>query len=204
MKLQHIFNASAIALVSASMFIACTDDVKVGDSFVEKAPGGTVTIDTVFNSAEYTRQFLTGIYGMQYYGLPFSNASGLPTSQNSYQGKLDGLTDCYQIHWNGTAIYNSYYSNTLSANNDALIGFTSDKVWEAVRQGYLLLENIDRVPDLSDEERASIAAQAKCLIAARYFDLFSVYGGLPIVDKAYTGTEGDYGLGRQYHRHRCL
>ena len=83
MKLQHIFNASAIALVSASMFIACTDDVKVGDSFVEKAPGGTVTIDTVFNSAEYTRQFLTGIYGMQYYGLPFSNASGLPTSQNS-------------------------------------------------------------------------------------------------------------------------
>ena len=192
MKLQHIFNASAIALVSASMFIACTDDVKVGDSFVEKAPGGTVTIDTVFNSAEYTRQFLTGIYGMQYYGLPFSNASGLPTSQNSYQGKLDGLTDCYQIHWNGTAIYNSYYSNTLSANNDALIGFTSDKVWEAVRQGYLLLENIDRVPDLSDEERASIAAQAKCLIAARYFDLFSVYGGLPIVDKAYTGTEGDY------------
>ena len=172
MKLQHIFNASAIALVSASMFIACTDDVKVGDSFVEKAPGGTVTIDTVFNSAEYTRQFLTGIYGMQYYGLPFSNASGLPTSQNSYQGKLDGLTDCYQIHWNGTAIYNSYYSNTLSANNDALIGFTSDKVWEAVRQGYLLLENIDRVPDLSDEERASIAAQAAA--AAVLGELFPV------------------------------
>ncbi|MBR3496376.1 MAG: RagB/SusD family nutrient uptake outer membrane protein [Prevotella sp.] len=192
MKLQHILYASALALLSSAAFTACTDDVKVGDSFVEKAPGGTVTIDTVFNSAEYTRQFLTGLYGMQYYGLPFSNASGVPTSQNSYQGKLDGLTDIYQIHWNGTAIFNSYYSNTLSANNDPLISFLNDKVWMAVRQAYLLLENIDRVPDLSEAEKQSIIAQAKCLIVARYFDLFSVYGGLPIVDKAYTGLEGDY------------
>ena len=192
MKLQHILYASALSLVSATAFMACTDDIKLGDSFVEKAPGGTVTIDTVFNSAEYTRQFLTGIYGMQYYGLPFSNASGLPTSQNSYQGKLDGLTDIYQIHWNGTAIFNSYYSNTLSANNDPLISFLNDKVWAAVRQAYLLLENIDKVPNMDEEEKQSIIAQAKCLIAARYFDLFSVYGGLPIIDKAYTGLEGDY------------
>lgn len=192
MKLQHIIYASAIALVSGAAFTACTDDVKVGDSFVEKAPGGTVTIDTVFNSAEYTRQFLTGIYGMQYYGLPFSSASGIPTSQHAYQGKLDGLTDIYQIHWNGLAIFNSYYSNTLSANNDPLISFLNDKVWAAVRQAYLLLENIDRVPGLDDAEKKSMIAQAKCLIAARYFDLFSVYGGLPIIDKAYTGTEGDY------------
>ena len=192
MKLQHIIYASAIALVSGAAFTACTDDVKVGDSFVEKAPGGTVTIDTVFNSAEYTKQFLTGIYGMQYYGLPFSSASGIPTSQHAYQGKLDGLTDIYQVHWNGLAIFNSYYSNTLSANNDPLISFLNDKVWAAVRQAYLLLENIDRVPGLDDAEKKSMIAQAKCLIAARYFDLFSVYGGLPIIDKAYTGTEGDY------------
>ncbi len=192
MKLQHIFYASALTLVSATFFMACTDDVKLGDSFVEKAPGGTVTIDTVFNSAEYTRQFLTGIYGMQYYGLPFSSASGIPTSQHAYQGKLDALTDIYQIHWNGTAIFNSYYSNTLSANNDALISFLNDKVWAAVRQAYLLIENIDRVPGLSEEDKQSYVAEAKCLIAMRYFDLFSVYGGLPLIDKAYTGIEGDY------------
>lgn len=192
MKLKHIFYVSAITLGSVAAFTACTDDVKVGDSFVEKAPGGTVTIDTVFNSAEYTRQFLTGIYGMQYYGLPFTGQAAAPVSQNNYQGKLDALTDCYQIHWNGTAIFNSYYSNTLSSNNDALIAFTNDKVWTAVRQSYLLLDNIDRVPGLSDSEKKSIVAQTKCLIAARYFDLFSVYGGLPIVDKSYTGTEGDY------------
>jgi len=192
MKLKHIFNASTIVLISAAMTTACTDDVKIGSSFVEKAPGGTVTIDTVFNSAEYTRQFLTGIYGMQYYGLPFTNQSGCATSQNHYYGKLDALTDCYQIHWNGTAIYNAYYSNTMDATQDPLISFKNDKVWAAVRQAYLLLENIEKVPGMSDEEKESIKAQAKCLIAARYFDLFSCYGGLPIVDKTFTGTEGNY------------
>lgn len=191
MKIQHIFYASAIALTSVAVS-ACTDDVKFGDSFVEKAPGGTVTIDTVFNSAEYTKQFLTGIYGMQYYGLPFTGQAAAPTSQNNYQGKLDALTDCYQLHWNGTAVFNSYYSNTLSSNNDALISFLNEKVWTAVRQAYLLIENIDNVPDLSEADKQSFIAQAKCLIASRYFDIFCVYGGLPIIDKAYTGTEGDY------------
>lgn len=192
MKLQHILYVSVLSLAVAGAFTACTDDVKVGDSFVEKAPGGTVTIDTVFNSAEYTRQFLTGIYGMQYYGLPFTGQSAAPTSVNAYQGKLDALTDCYQVHWSGFAIYNNYYTNTLSANQDALIAFINDRVWAAVRQAYLLIENIDRVPDLSETEKENMVAQAKCLIAARYFDLFSVYGGLPIATQAYTGLEGDY------------
>ena len=126
MKLQHIFHVSGFVLASAVIATACTDDVKFGDAFVEKAPGGTVTIDTVFNSAEYTRQFLTGVYGMQYYGLPFTNATGCATSQNHYYGKLDALTDCYQIHWNSAAIFNAYYSGTLDATQDPLITFKND------------------------------------------------------------------------------
>ena len=39
-------------------------------------------------------------------------------------------------------------------------------------------------------------AQAKCLIASRYFDLYSIYGGLPIIDKTYTGLEGTYEIPR--------
>ena len=49
-------------LVGSFTFTACTDDIKFGDSFIEKTPGGTVSLDTVFNSAEYTRQFLVGLY----------------------------------------------------------------------------------------------------------------------------------------------
>ena len=196
MKLYHRNLIGVVTLFGIMAFTACTDDIKFGDSFIEKQPGGTLTIDSVFSNPEYTRQFLTGIYALQYYGLPYSSNSGIATSQNPYQGKLDALTDCYQTHYNSTAIYNSYYSGTMTANSDALISFTHDNVWEAVRQAWLLIDNIEKVSGLSDTEKANMIAQAKCLIAARYFDLFSVYGGLPLVDHSFTGSEGTYEMPR--------
>lgn len=193
MKLyQKISTCGAAVLLFFSVLTSCTDEIKFGNAFIEKAPGGTTTIDSVFGNAEYTRQFLTGLYALQYYGLPYSNRAGIPTSQNPYFGKLDALTDCYQIHWNQTAIFTSYYSGSLTANDTPIFSYTGDKVWEAIRQGWLLVENIDKVPDMDEREKASLAAQAKCIIASRYFDLFSLYGGLPLLDHTLTGSEGSY------------
>ncbi len=71
---------------------SCVDEIKFGNSFLEKAPGGLVTKDTVFNNAEYTRQFLSYLYGMQYYGLPYKNVANQESS-NQYVGKPEALTD---------------------------------------------------------------------------------------------------------------
>lgn len=191
MNIYHkLIKGVAAVMVSASVMVSCTDEVAFGNSFIEKAPGGTVTIDTVFNSAEYTKQFLTSIYAYQYYGLPYTG-NREPMSTFSYGGKMDALTDCYQLHWNGTAVYNSYYSGTLTANDDPLLTFSKDLVWEAVRRAYILIENIDIVPDMSDEEKKNIVAQAKCLIATRYFDLYLHYGGLPLIEGTFTGLEAE-------------
>lgn len=62
MKLNNIFRGIVLTAVIGSAVTGCTEQIKFGDSFIEKTPGGDVTIDTIFNSAEYTQQFLTGIY----------------------------------------------------------------------------------------------------------------------------------------------
>lgn len=91
---KWIFNvASGLALTSV-IATSCVDEIKFGNSFLEKAPGGSVTKDTVFNNAEYTRQFLTNLYGMQYYGLPYKNVANQESS-NQYVGKPEALTDLY-------------------------------------------------------------------------------------------------------------
>ena len=55
---KWIFNvASGLALTSV-IATSCVDEIKFGNSFLEKAPGGSVTKDTVFNNAEYTRHFM--------------------------------------------------------------------------------------------------------------------------------------------------
>ena len=61
-----IFSMTAAILLTSMVATSCVDEIAFGDSFLEKAPGGSSTKDTVFNSAEYTRQFLTQLYTKQY------------------------------------------------------------------------------------------------------------------------------------------
>ena len=98
---KWIFNvASGLALTSV-IATSCVDEIKFGNSFLEKAPGGSVTKDTVFNNAEYTRQFLTNLYGMQYYGLPYKNVANqelslIHISNQIFQNQLTTKSDDYE------------------------------------------------------------------------------------------------------------
>ncbi|MDO4164165.1 MAG: RagB/SusD family nutrient uptake outer membrane protein [Bacteroides sp.] len=179
-----IFFASLMPLAS------CTDTIAFGNSFLEKAPGGDVTEDTIFSSAEYTRSFLAGCYSRQYYGLTF--ATGLAHSVDSWVGKFDALTDLYQLYYSSTSVYKYYYTGSLDATIDPLFTYDSDYVWEAIRYCLIMLEHIDAVPDMDDEEKECIKAECYCLMATRYFDAFQWYGGLPIVTEQFTGSEESY------------
>lgn len=203
MKLQNKWLVSAIMGVAVCVIsTSCVDEIKFGNSFLEKAPGGSATIDTVFNSAEYTRQFLTACYSRQYYGLPYINKNqedGIPESSNPYLGKFEALTDCWQLHYTSTTIYNSYYNGSHTANygqRGDVFGYTREMVWEVVRWCWILMENIDGVPGMEATEKARLVAEAKCLIAARYFDMFRHYGGLPLIYASFSGTETSYSMPR--------
>lgn len=182
MKIQDKILAGFSALALAASLFGCTDKLQLGDAFLETAQSGALPLDSVFSNATYTEQYLADIYAMQYYGLPHSY-SPIPHSANVYTVKLDALTDLYQHHWDGVDAYTLFYGGKLTSRDNPPISYTDDCVWEAIRRGWTLINNVSRVPDLEPEEKASMVAQAECLIAARYFDLYSVYGGLPWVGR---------------------
>lgn len=200
MKLKNTWLvATVIGMAVSTAITSCVDEIKFGNAFLEKAPGGTVTQDTVFSNAEYTRQFLTSIYALQYYGLPYSQATDKwPAVNNPWIGKVDALSDCWQLHWSATAIYKRYYSGTHTSGttSEDKFNYNKNKVWEAVRAVWMLLENIDQVPGLGDDERTQMKAEAKCLLAARYFDTFRHFGGLPLVTSMHEYDEGSYNMPR--------
>ena len=182
------------ALASPLMFSSCTDTIQFGNSFLEKAPGGDINEDTVFTSPVYTKQFLNAIYRQQYYGLTFGTNAGHCNSP--WTGKFDALTDCFCLYYSSAVPWKFYYNGSKNADSESMMEFNSDLVWEAVRASYLLLEHVDNVPGLTESEKASMKAQAKCLIASRYFDLFPFYGGLPLVYNSFSGTDSSYDLPR--------
>ena len=61
--------------------------------------------------------------------------------------------------------------------------------WQRIRACYLLIENIDKVPDMDQSEKDIWKAEAYGLIAYRYMGMFYRYGGLPKVEKSFEPGE---------------
>ena len=69
---------------------------------------------------------------------------------------------------------------------------TTDGAFSAtwgIRKAYLFLENVDRVPDMTEEEKRIRKGEAKAIIAFHYAQMFRYLGGMPWIDKAYTPEE---------------
>ncbi len=200
-----------IGSILGSMVVSsCVDDVAIGDSFLEKAPGVDVTIDTVFSKSEYAKMFLWEAYKGIYHGHSGKNCV------NCVQPEAISDVVHSQLGW--SELKDQYYSGMHSeAANE---GYVRDKfafvdgngrtgIWGTIRQCWLFIENVDRVPDMSDQEKARLKAEARLIIATRYYDGLCHFGGLPLIDHAYeTGEnfaggylsgktgEGEYVAGR--------
>lgn len=202
--MKHI---SKVILAVAAIFAAgfashsCTDPLKFGNAFLEKAPGGTVTADTVFTNAEYTRQFLAGIYSKQYYALPTNSTNNPPQCLNYWKGMPEALSDNFQLFFQNTIVGNKYYTGALTSsidgkNNGNIYPYLNEYIWQNVRNCYILLEKIDDVPGLDAAEKERMKDEARCLLANTYFVPFRFYGGLPIVTGTFQGDESEYNYPR--------
>jgi hypothetical protein len=189
-----------LGISSTFLFSSCVDKFAVGDAFLEKAPGVDVNIDTVFSHAEYTRNFLWSVYGQIYCTYVSGNMmNGAP---------IDVLSDSYHcyVSWGGPK--QSYYPGLLTEDAQdtedgnfqgkfsysTKSGLDADaggrvSIYEAVRKCWQIIENIDKVPDMSDDEKSRLRGEAYTIMASRYFDAFRNFGGLCLARKAYAVGE---------------
>ncbi len=197
MKHLNKWFIAAFVGAAASMSVSCVDPVKFGDSFLEKAPGVAVTQDTIFSKAEYARGFLWNTYTKLYYGLP-SYWNQVDGKMN--MGMFETLSDCWHSHLSWDGVNRKYYSGAYKAgdedsSDDTRFGYTKENCWQAIRAAWVFIENVDRVPDMDADEKARLAAEAKVIVASRYFDMFRHFGGLPLIQKSYN-VEPSYELPR--------
>ncbi|GHV58037.1 hypothetical protein FACS1894182_08620 [Bacteroidia bacterium] len=162
----------------ASSFVSCTDEL------LKKPFGSDLDVEKIFSSKEvalsaiseaYFRSLMSGItlkgsgdwnWGLN--GGTLSNLSG-------------ELCNNGAANWVGVAtITNGGYS--ASRPTDDNFGFN----YKAIKQCFLVIENIDRVPDMTADEKNAVKAEMKTLIAYRYEEMFKRYGGVPIVNKSLT------------------
>jgi len=198
--MKKILKSTLVLGICAAFFsTSCVEKFAVGDAFLEKAPGVDVNIDTVFTSAEYTRNFLWSAYGQIYCTY---------TSGNMMNGApIDALSDSYHCFCTWGGPIQSYYPGALTedaqdtdnSNYQGKFSYSTKNpsadadgrvsIYETVRKCWQIIENIDRVPDMSEDEKSRLRGEAYTIMASRYFDAFRNFGGLCLAKKAYAVGE---------------
>ncbi len=153
---------------------------------------GTVDLNEVYGSAKNAKSALMTCYReILLHGLP----GGWGVSHGTL-GAISGEV-ARGYSWHGTyMIVNSGLNVNGTDGSDAGADHFGNN-WAYIRHCWTVYENIDRVPDMTPEEKNYVKAEALALIAYRYMGMFYRYGGLPIVRKSFTSpADPEVSMGR--------
>ncbi len=170
------------------------------DFFLQKPDTtGTVDRDAVFGTKKNAEAALMSCY---------SNAliHGLPGGLGYTHGTLGAISGEINrgASWHGTYVITEQGLNVNGAGSDATDRTNGSsagsenyaKNWSVIRQCFIVKENIDKVADMTQEEKDVIKAEVTALIAYRYMGMFYRFGGVPKVTKSFLATD-DLTAGRE-------
>ena len=170
------------------------------DFFLQKPDTtGTVDRDAVFGTKKNAEAALMSCY---------SNAliHGLPGGLGYTHGTLGAISGEINrgASWHGTYVITEQGLNVNGAGSDATDRSNGSsagsenyaKNWSVIRQCFIVKENIDKVADMTQEEKDVIKAEVTALIAYRYMGMFYRFGGVPKVTKSFLATD-DLTAGRE-------
>lgn len=146
--------------------------------YLDIVPDNVATVDYVFRMRSKAEQYLFTLYnyqprytdsynyltilgGDELWGNDFNVNVSMPAWQIA-RG-FQNIVDPYSNYWNGNR--------------------GGRGMFVALRDCNTFLDNIYKVPDMDDYEKARWAAEAKFLKAYYHFFLFRMYGPIPLIDK---------------------
>lgn len=146
--------------------------------YLDIVPDNVATVDYVFRMRSKAEQYLFTLYnyqprytdsynyltilgGDELWGNDFNVNVSMPAWQIA-RG-FQNIVDPYSNYWNGNR--------------------GGRGMFVALRDCNTFLDNINKVPDMDDYEKARWAAEAKFLKAYYHFFLFRMYGPIPLIDK---------------------
>ena len=180
-------------MAAAVLFAASScSDLKFGNAFLEKAPGADMTLEQIFSSKLYAERELIGAYASLRTCLTVHSNNGNYEFQSGGNkigwDNLDTMTDLMQSHCTWGGVIKTYYAGTYNAEAEnegyGKFGFHPDQegAWTGIRRAWIFINNVDRVLDMTDEEKKVRKGEARMIIALQMHEMLRHFGGVPILD----------------------
>ena len=167
-------------------------------NFLEKRIGSDLNVDSIFSTRQKSLSAIAQAYtmslssGIMVEDWDNTRVHGMKSGTLSH---VSGELNAVKFNWeDGWQIQRS----GLTANDGSGIPRSTDGFvynYESIRQCNLVIENIDKVVDISQTEKEQIKAEMTVLKAYRYEEMLKRYGGVPIVYSTLT-AENDLNIPR--------
>lgn len=140
--------------------------------FLDVVPDNLATIEQVFRDRNTAQKYLYTCY------------SFMPAHNNSMSNPGNMLSDEFAIDKTMSGVNKTLTETGNNPNNPQLNFWDGSKsLWAGIRTCNIMLEQVDNIPDITEEEALRWKAEAKFLKAYYHWYLLSLYGPIPIVDK---------------------
>jgi hypothetical protein len=149
--------------------------------FLQMPISNATTVDSVFTTTVKAQGAIANAYrNILGQGLPWKNWWNAMLQENLSGGMNYGFswTMAKDIVLNGMS---------AAGVNEDMEGYANN--FPPIRQAYLVKENIDKVTDMSEGDKAIVKAEMMALIAYRYEQMFIMYGGVPIVSSSLKASD---------------
>lgn len=180
MKYIYITLIIAISILGTT---SCVDDYILTPDIVG------LDVNKVFSSAKNAEGAIALAYAYNLSsGLPVNTWSPPYMPYGTTEGYIGG-EDLSDVSWTYEPALTS--SGMTAAGPGSLNGaaLSDDHFpfnYKYIRQACMVMENIDKVPDLTEADKVIIKGEMKGLIAFRHMEMLKRYGGVPLVDHSLT------------------
>ena len=180
--MKNFLNRISFFLIGLVLLGSCDN---YEDEILGLKPTDRFSEADVWTSGKSANEFLNQCYA----GMGSLSINGLGNAENLPAGLTDmGVIRGNQGNWN-------FQSGSIVPTSTG-----TANIWEGsyvtIRNTNLFLENIDRVPDITQQEKSLMTAQARFIRAYRYMFLVNYYSwwegpknGVPLLTKSYSPGE---------------
>src|SRR5690606_21818543 len=160
--MKKIVKISLLTSIVCSLF-GCSN-------FLDRSPYDEITSETVFTSASLAESAVNGAYSNLRYD--YSNFGLEIINWDAFSSVLDATESNVFLNY-------AYLNGTIQPNNGMFLRYWQ-RLYEGVARANDVINNIQRVPDMSDEIKAQRIAEGKFLRAYHYYRLNSLWRGVPL------------------------
>lgn len=167
----------AVAVLAALQFVSCVK--------LDREPTDGYSTDKYFTNRQAAESNLASVYQL-------TKMSGFFEDGNTIL--LDDITDnAYCPFTNQLPYFIAQGTATPSLTGKYADVYRTYFSYEGIKNANYFLENIDKVPSMTDEEKTEMKAEVRFLRAFNYARKMMFFGGVPIVTKVLAyGEENEY------------